>query len=200
MHVAFVNLTRVVKNVSSKSRFYTKKMFSQKYLLYANVGISITLSGVGDVIEQNYEIFTNQLHKWDIVRTRNMSISGCTVGVLCHYWYNFLDAKLPGRTIGIVTKKVLVDQLICSPFTIAVFFFTLALLEQSSLLEFIEEVKKKAWKLYVAEWVIWPPAQVINFYILPTKYRVLYDNTISLGYDIYTSYVVQRNPDKMLIT
>ena len=55
--------------------------------------------------------------------------------------------------------------------------------------EVMEEIKSKAWRLYAAEWVIWPPAQIINFYILPTRFRVLYDNTISLGYDVYTSYV-----------
>lgn len=45
----------------------------------------------------------------------------------------------------------------------------------------LDEIKDKALRLYTAEWVIWPPAQVINFYVLPTKYRVLYDNSISLG-------------------
>lgn len=200
MHLAFVNLTRILKNVSSKSVFLSKQLFSKKYLLYANVGISITLSGVGDVLEQQYEIMSKELNKWDVIRTRNMSISGCTVGILCHYWYNYLDAKLPGRTISIVAKKVLVDQVICSPITISVFFLTLALLENKSFSEFLQEVKAKAWRLYVAEWVIWPPAQVINFYILPTKYRVLYDNTISLGYDVYTSYVVQRKANYETIT
>ena len=48
-------------------------------------------------------------------------------------------------------------------------------------------------KLYIAEWVIWPPAQFVNFYFLPTRYRVLYDNTISLLYDTYTSHV-QNEP------
>ena len=44
-------------------------------------------------------------------------------------------------------------------------------------------------QLYLAEWFIWPPAQFINFYFLPTRFRVVYDNVISLGYDMYTSHV-----------
>ena len=47
--------------------------------------------------------------------------------------------------------------------------------------------------LYVAEWVLWPPAQFINFYYLPTRYRVVYDNAISLIYDTYASYI-QHSP------
>jgi protein Mpv17 len=89
---------------------------------------------------------------------------------------------------------VIIDQLICSPATIGTFFVTLAIIEKSSADEFLAGFKEKSWRLYLAEWVIWPPAQMINFYILPTKYRVLYDNTISLGYDVYTSYVYNEIP------
>lgn len=118
-----------------------------------------------------------------------MSVSGMTIGIVCHYWYNFLDGRIAGRTIGIVLKKVIIDQLVCSPLCIGTFFLTLALLENDSLAELKDEIRKKAYKLYIAEWIIWPPAQVINFYFLPTRYRVFYDSTISLGYDIYTSHV-----------
>lgn len=57
-----------------------------------------------------------------------------------------------------------------------------------------KEIVQKGWMLYAAEWMIWPPAQVINFYWLPTRYRVLYDSTISLGYDVYTSYIKHEVP------
>lgn len=33
-----------------------KQLFSPKYLLWTNVGISISLSAMGDVLEQHYEI------------------------------------------------------------------------------------------------------------------------------------------------
>lgn len=96
---------------------------------------------------------------------------------------------MPGRSIGIVLKKVLVDQLVCSPLCIGMFFVTLGILERSSWPDFKQEIRDKGHRLYVAEWIVWPPAQIINFYFLPTRFRVLYDNTISLGYDVYTSQV-----------
>lgn len=122
-----------------------------------------------------------------------MAISGMSVGIICHHWYRFLDGRLPGKTIGLVLKKVLIDQIICSPLCIGIFFLTLAILEKSDWSEFKKEVRNKAHKLYIAEWVVWPPAQIINFYLLPSRYRVLYDNTISLGYDVYTSQVKHDN-------
>ena len=51
-------------------------------------------------------------------------------------------------------------------------------------------------QLYIAEWFIWPPAQFLNFYFLPTRYRVAFDNVVSLGYDVYTSRVKHRVPAK----
>ncbi|CAG9763147.1 unnamed protein product [Ceutorhynchus assimilis] len=164
-------------------------MFSDRYLLYTNVGLSLSLSGVGDLLEQQYEIITEEIPKWDRRRTRDMALSGTTVGFVCHFWYKYLDVFLPGYTIRIVMKKIVVDQLIGSPLAISTFFGSIALLEQSSLEEFVEEVKTKAWRLYAAEWMIWPPCQFLNFYVLSTKYRVLFDNFVSLGYDVYTSRV-----------
>lgn len=89
---------------------------------------------------------------------------------------------------------MLIDQVICSPVTIGTFFVTLAVLEKSSAEEFLQEVRNKSWRLYLAEWVIWPPAQLINFFFLPLRFRVLYDNSVSMCYDIYTSYVKHELP------
>jgi len=89
---------------------------------------------------------------------------------------------------------VLLDQFICSPILIGTFFLTLSVIERKSADDFLDELKDKSWRLYLAEWTVWPIAQVINFSILPTKYRILYDNTISLGYDVYTSYIYNEVP------
>lgn len=179
------------KNVVNYRTLQTfhKTAFSPKYLLFTNICISVSLSSVGDCLEQQYEILKKDLDKYSGKRTAHMALSGLTVGIVCHYWYKFIDQRLPGRTLSIVMKKVFWDQIICSPIVISTFFLTLGLLENTSRKEIVEEIKDKAWRLYVAEWIVWPPAQIINFYWLPNKYRILYDNTISLGYDVYTSKV-----------
>ncbi|XP_076029192.1 mpv17-like protein 2 [Oratosquilla oratoria] len=165
-----------------------------KHLLATNIAISLSLSGTGDILQQHYNQMIESQRQWDRVRTRHMTYTGITIGILCHKWYIFLDKKLPGRSGQIVFKKLLADQLFFSPICIWVFFLTLGIFRRKDLEEFIEEVKQKGWRLYAAEWVVWPPAQIINFYWLPTKYRVLYDNTISLLYDVYTSYICHEIP------
>ncbi|XP_076622769.1 mpv17-like protein 2 [Colletes latitarsis] len=184
--------------ILNRIRVIKEQLFSPKYLLCTNVAISISLSAMGDILEQHYEILKGEWNKWSSNRTRNMAVSGMSIGIVCHYWYKYLDARIPGRTINIVLKKVIIDQLVCSPLCITMFFLTLGILEKNSLSELKDEIIRKAYKLYIAEWVVWPPAQIINFYFLPTKYRVLYDNSISLGYDIYTSQVKHDDPNSSI--
>ncbi|XP_015593792.1 mpv17-like protein 2 [Cephus cinctus] len=173
----------------SRAKQIREQLFSAKNLFYTNVGISISLSATGDILEQHYEILKGQWDRWSPTRTRNMAVSGMSVGIVCHHWYCYLDARIQGRTIGIVLKKVVIDQLVCSPLCIGMFFLTLGILEMNNWEELKQEIKNKAHRLYIAEYIVWPPAQIINFYFLPTRFRVLYDNTISLGYDVYTSQV-----------
>lgn len=181
------------RTIFSQLRSFSRRAFSDRYLLVTNVGISISLSGVGDCIEQQYEIHgEGRLNQYDPLRTGQMAVSGMTVGIFCHHWYKFLDHRLPGRSIRQVLKKVLIDQTVASPCVIFLFFVTLGALRRSSAAEIWAEMKDKALTLYTAEWVVWPPAQVLNFYFLPTRFRVLWDNTISLGYDVYTSAVINR--------
>lgn len=196
MTFVFSAVRGVRKYILPKVQSLTKIAFS-KYLLCTNVAISATLSGLGDITEQHYEIFSEELETWDPWRTRKMAMSGVTVGVVCHFWYGFLDRLIVGHTLSTVAQKIVIDQVIGSPLSLAAFFATVALLEGKSLRDF-NSMKDKAVKLYVAEWLIWPPAQFINFYFLPTKFRVLYDNTVSFGYDIYSSYVthLQEVSDK----
>lgn len=160
-----------------------------KHLFITNVVISLTLSGTGDVLQQRYNISAGKQTSWDAARTRHITCSGMTVGALCHHWYKLLDKKLPGRTMKVVAKKLLVDQLLFSPVCLVFFLVSLGFFKGGDFEELISDLQDKSWRLYAAEWVIWPPAQVINFYWLPTKYRVLYDNSISLMYDVYTSHV-----------
>ena len=53
----------------------------------------------------------------------------------------------------------------------------------------MEDTAELGTQLWLSEWFIWPPAQFVNFYFLPTKYRVVYDNLVSLFYDWYTSHL-----------
>ncbi|KAJ8716011.1 hypothetical protein PYW08_013296 [Mythimna loreyi] len=190
------NLVALRRSTAVPVRRFIKVAFSDKYLFYTNVTISLSLSSVGDLMEQTYEIYIKEQTEYDLKRCAHMAFSGVAVGILCHHWYKVLDKFIIGKTFDMVAKKLVLDQFIFSPIMIVTFFGSVALFEPDPLENFKDEVKDKFVRLYRAEWMVWPPAQIINFYFLPTRYRVLYDNTISLGYDVYTSQVKHSKPMK----
>lgn len=106
-------------------------------------------------------------------------------------WYIYLDKLMGrGRTQKLVLKKVLVDQIVFSPVNLLCYFTTVGLLERRSLRYIYEEFKQKGMaNIYLVEWGIWPAAQWVNFYLLPMRYRILFDNVISFFFDIYSPYI-----------
>lgn len=97
--------------------------------------------------------------------------------------------RLPGHGIRTVVAKIAWDQILFSPVCIAACLLVAGRLENKTSEHLLSQTVQLGARLYIAECLIWPPAQFINFYYLPTKYRVLYDNIISLVYDVYTSHV-----------
>ncbi|KAK7500264.1 hypothetical protein BaRGS_00008487 [Batillaria attramentaria] len=175
-------------------------LFSPQCLLYTNTGLTVALSITGDVFQQWYQSARKQNSQpWDKRRTAHMAGTGLLIAPFIHYWYVFLDRWLPGRTFRILWRKVLMDQLVCSPVYLSIFVLSLGIMEGRSWENIKDDVRGKGSVLYVAEWVVWPPAQFVNFYFLPSKYRVLYDNTISLAFDTFWSYVwyeMEKEEDK----
>lgn len=159
------------------------------------------MGAFGDYIQQEYDIIKDQskvkssvqsnANGYQFKRGFDMSMAGLTTGLVSHYWYILLDHYLGNKKcLKTVTLKVLLDQILFSPFNLTVYFSTLGLCEMSSLKRVKNEIVEKGLEnIYIIEWLIWPPAQYFNFYVLPLKYRILFDNIISLGFDIYSPYV-----------
>lgn len=68
----FINTSAALQKI----RVYHRIAFSPKYLLLTNVCISISLSSVGDCLEQQYELYTKDLDEYSGKRTVHMALSG----------------------------------------------------------------------------------------------------------------------------
>lgn len=78
-----------------------------------------------------------------------MGTIGLLQGFPNHAWYLWLDRFLPGKSLAIVAKKVLADQLIASPFFSSTFFVGASLLEGCSLVESVNEFRSKFVMVYM---------------------------------------------------
>lgn len=196
--------------MSKTANFVHKVLFGKKNLAITNTAISAVLGALGDAVVQHYDIMTHSsfylkrggayefkdtykgdVPKFNYTRTLHMTITGITTGAATHYWYVLLDKYIGvKRTFSNLVKKILLDQVLYGPVCIAIYFATLAVCEKSDFDTFWNEFVDKGLKnIYVAELIVWPPMQVINFTLIPLRYRMTFDNVISFGFDVYFPYV-----------
>ncbi|KAH9515732.1 hypothetical protein Btru_011851 [Bulinus truncatus] len=168
----------------------SQALFSRRMLLYTNTGLCVITSATSDVIQQNYQrLFNDENRHWNPKRTGKMAATGLAFGPSIHYWYLFLEKLLPGCTTKAFVLKICMDQFIFSPFCITAFLLIVGLLEKQGTELLKEEFTETGVLMFLTDCVIWTPAQAVNFYFIPTKYRVLYDNSISLMVDTFYSYL-----------
>lgn len=165
-------------------------LFNKRYLLVTNTFSNGILMGFGDVSIQLIERRSSgNLDKdgIDWYRTGRLFLIGLGLGPALHFWYKFLDKRLPGANALSVAKKVFLDISIASPICIAYFFIGTNILERRTWNDAIRELKQKFLAVFLVDIAIWPAAQTFNFYLLPPKYRVLYVAVLTYVYNMFLS-------------
>ena len=93
----------------------------------------------GDVLAQN---FVDKSEKYDFARTARLASFGFLIhGTTGHYFYGFLDSKIPGTAPMTVATKVITDQLFWNPIFGLMFFSYLGLAEGKTPAQIWEKIK-----------------------------------------------------------
>lgn len=171
-------------------------LFNKRYLVITNTVGSGILMGLGDLTTQKIEGRMNEKNAENTVqrsidwqRMGRLAVVGLCMGPFLHVWYRFLDRRYAIVNIRSIAKKVLFDQTIASPLIIVYFFIGTGFLEGRSFSRSLEELKCKFLTVYLVDLVIWPPAQTINFFLLPPRFRVIYVAFLTYGYNIFLSFM-----------
>ena len=90
-----------------------------RYLLLTNVVSGIVIDASGDFIVQR-AIEGTSPH--DCTRTGRMALVGVSLTVPDHYWYKYLDRRLPSRNAKVISLKVMLDCVIMGPVNIILFY------------------------------------------------------------------------------
>ena len=102
-----------------------------------------------NTFSSRFKTIINRGNFWILFYLGRMGIVGLTQGLPNHVWYTWLDRFLPGKSLMVVSKKVLADQLIASPFSSSTFFVGASLLEGCSLAESVNEFRSKFLMVYM---------------------------------------------------
>mmetsp|Transcript_34930 Transcript_34930/g.88215 ORF Transcript_34930/g.88215 Transcript_34930/m.88215 type:complete len:417 (-) Transcript_34930:161-1411(-) len=135
---------------------------------------------------------------FDPKRTSDFALVGAIIATPIDAWYAFLGkvdfaSLLPG--VPALAGKVLLDQLMWAPFCLASVFGLLSGLQGDGVAGWKEKMRTTWGKTVLSNWVLWVPAQMVNFLIIPPQLQLLYANMVGLGWNVYLSKVSQGGED-----
>lgn len=148
---------------------------------------------LGDVICQVIEKSLSDKGKskpFDVKRAVRQGSFGVVMTPYLHVQYNIIIARLfPHPGFKNTIKSVIYDQTVNSVIFLIVFF---GYMDYMNGIDFKTSLKNTLIKLpptLIANWKLWPAAQLVNFSIVPPDYRVLFSNMVGIIWNIYLSYV-----------
>ncbi|GKY93711.1 hypothetical protein MPSEU_000338300 [Mayamaea pseudoterrestris] len=140
--------------------------------------------GLGDILAQ---IFISG-GPFDWKRFITLSAFGLLYhGPSGHYFYNWLDKQIPGKSAKDVASKVAIDQIFWCPIFMTVFFTYLGLVNGDSLATIANKIKVDLLSACQASWKVWPIVHAFNFRFIKTQHRLVYLNSIQVAFNMFLS-------------
>jgi hypothetical protein len=148
---------------------------------------AMTCFGVGETIGQLIV-----KGKIDLGSLTFMTLFGlCYVGPAGHYWYEGLDTVVVGR-MGMrgapaIAVKLLLDQLLWTPFNTILLFTSVRLWRGNSIQKSLAGALPLLWPTLRVNWIVWPPILVVTFNAIPLAFQPPFLNLCNLLWAIFLS-------------
>ena len=125
----------------------------------------------------------------DLPRTGRFFVVGAAlVAPVMHVWFGVLAHLAPGTSFRAVVTKMSIDQLCLAP-VFNPMYVTCLYLQQGKLAELPEHLRAIYVDMMVANWQLWPAAQLANFRFVPVPYQVIFSNVVALLWNVYMSWL-----------
>ncbi|CAL8314722.1 unnamed protein product [Boreogadus saida] len=147
-----------------------------------------SLVGAGDVISQQL-IERRGLANHSGQRTvRMMAIGFCFVGPVIGGWYKVLDRLVVGGSKSAAMKKMLIDQLAFAPCFLGAFLGLSGALNGLTMEQNAAKLKRDYADALIANYYLWPPVQIANFYFVPLHHRLAVVQVVAVSWNSYLSW------------
>jgi protein Mpv17 len=161
-----------------------------KYPIITKAITSMVGFALGDFLAQK---FIDKSENIDLKRLGRMASFGALIhGPTGHFFYGMLDSKIPGTAALTVATKVFIDQVIWNPIFGIMFFSYMGAAEGLNACAIKTRIEKNLLASVKGSWTVWPVAHAINFRFVPTSQRLLYINSIQIGYNMFLSVLSKR--------
>lgn len=174
------------------------------------------LNALGDSVAQRAQQFTSSRNRkeheppfrYDYSRTLRFFTFGFAMGPLIGRWNQFLEWKFPLRSLAAksqgqagqvsgrsLAKRVAADQLIMAPIGLSLFIGSMGYMEGSRPDQIKSKYKDMFFPALLANWQVWPLAQLVNFRYMPLPYRVPFQSTCGVFWTLYLSLLNAKQDD-----
>lgn len=160
------------------------------YTQALNTGI---IMAAGDAISQFFAEGRRSLRDFDVHRTLRFAFVGCVIaGPAMTVWYRALDRRIVGTKTSMAVRKTFLDQALFLPVYLIGFVGIMGVLRRDKIKVIEEKLARDFKPLLLASYSIWPAVQVVNFYLLPLRHRVLAINVVCLFWNSYVAWKAEE--------
>ena len=104
-------------------------------------------------------------------------------------WYRVVPYLLPGKPSFVnASKRMLLDQVLFASWSTAYCLGFAKMLNGGNINDIQRQINSKWLDSYKVNLLLWPPAQLINFWFIPPHFRVLWTNGIAFGWTTFLSF------------
>lgn len=131
----------------------------------------------------------------DLERVARQGAWSGALSPLIHHWFLFLARLKPLGPLPAPLVGAIVDQVCFSPPVHSAYFAWIAFASSgftATRAELLDDVRQKLWPAWKTGVCVWPAAICVNLIFIPPHYRVLFSNTVGLGYGMIMNWMANR--------
>lgn len=188
----------IISRSSSIWQSYCSQLRRRPLLTKAATGVvgSLIGDGVAQYTASRSRAGAASPVSYDAGRAARLCTYAALIGTpIGHYWFSFLDKFIfPGSMGHPVTAvvKTLLDQAIMAPAGIGLFFVAMSVLEGADLRSAWASCKEKFRPTLMANYALWPAANLVNFAFVPPAQRILYCNVVYVFWASFLSAMASK--------
>ena len=174
-------------------KWYNLKLDSSPIITKAVSGSIVFF--LGDLLCQGMEIkFLKMDTTYDLKRSLKQASFGLIVAPYLHMQYNYIIPKLFHDKVKYsLIKSIIYATTISDGLFNFAFFMYMSLVRKGDINLALKELPDKFIPVQIMNMKVWPFLTGFNFYFMPFQYRVLFDNTLCIFWNIYLSYIEHKN-------